>query len=374
MITIGVDAHKQVHVALALDDAGRELADWRGPNSAAGWEQLFQWAGAWQSELQWGIEGAWGYGRGLSQFLVAAGQRVYEVNARWIALGRRRARKSDKTDQLDARAIAQMVRQEEEKLPKIQQEDQTTLLELMTIERERALAEATRLRNQIHALLLNLDPQYPTVLKNLKSGKSLNILENYTIQYENLVQQERASSVRRLAQRLRLALDQAAELARRIREQAAQYAGPLTQLCGVSLLTAGALAGILGPGQRFGSDAQLAAYAGVAPIEASSAGLTRHRLSRGGNRRLNSIIYRIALTQAHHHPEARAYLNRRVSEGKTPREARRALKRYIVRAVWKLWQECSLAQREVNTRTVGSTENLAGSRCQQEGMAMTMVS
>jgi transposase len=249
MITIGVDAHKRVHVALALDDAGRELAYWRGPNSVTGWEQLFEWAQAWQAELQWGIEGAWGYGRGLAQFLVAASQRVYEVNPRWTALGRKRARKSDKTDRLDARAIAQMVRQEEEGLPAIQQEDQTTLLDLMTTERERALAEATRLRNQIHALLLHLDPQYPIVLKDLKSKKSLSILENYPLPDRNLVQQERALLVRRLAQRLRLALDQAAELARRIRKQAAQQALPLTRLCGVNLLTAGALAGILGPGQ-----------------------------------------------------------------------------------------------------------------------------
>jgi hypothetical protein len=142
-----------------------------------------------------------------------------------------------------------MVRQEEEGLPAIQQEDQTTLLDLMTTERERALAEATRLRNQIHALLLHLDPQYPIVLKDLKSKKSLRILENYPLPDRNLAQQERALLVRRLAQRLRLALDQAAELARRIRKQAAQQALPLTRLCGVNLLTAGALAGIVGPGQ-----------------------------------------------------------------------------------------------------------------------------
>ncbi|MFQ6029794.1 MAG: transposase [Dehalococcoidia bacterium] len=128
MVTIGVDAHKQVHVALALDDAGREQDSWRGPNNATGWEELLRWAEAWLSDLEWGIEGAWGYGRGLAQFLVAACQRVYEVNARWTALGRKGARKSDKTDRLDARAIAQMVRQEEEKLPAIQREDQTTLV------------------------------------------------------------------------------------------------------------------------------------------------------------------------------------------------------------------------------------------------------
>jgi transposase len=202
----------------------------------------------------------------------------------------------------------------------------------------------------------------------------LDILENYSAQDLNPIQQERALSVCRLAQRLRLALDQAAELARRIKKQAAQHVLPLTRLCGINLLTAGVLAGILGPGQRFGSEAQLAAYAGVAPLEASSAGITRHRLSRAGNRRLNSIIYRIALTQADHHPEARAYLDRRVSEGKTRREALRALKRYIVRAVWKRWQECGLAQLRGSNRAAGSTEKLAESFCQQEWMAIRMVS
>ena len=98
--------------------------------------------------------------------------------------------------------------------------------------------------------------------------------------------------------------------------------------------------GVLGPGGRFSTDAELAAYAGVAPLETSSAGLTRHRLNRGGNRRLNAILYRIALTQARCSPEAKAYLARCVSEGKSRREAIRALKRFIPRAIWRLWQEC----------------------------------
>jgi transposase len=94
------------------------------------------------------------------------------------------------------------------------------------------------------------------------------------------------------------------------------------------------------PGRRFATDAQLAAYAGVAPLEASSAGTVRHRLNRGGNRRLNAILYRIALTQARYSSEARTYLDRRVAEGKTRREALRALKRFLIRAIWRLWQEC----------------------------------
>ena len=88
------------------------------------------------------------------------------------------------------------------------------------------------------------------------------------------------------------------------------------------------------------NDAALAAYAGVSPLEASSAGAVRHRLNRGGNRRLNAILYMIALSQARHSEQAKVYLARRVSEGKTRREAIRALKRYLVRAIWRLWQEC----------------------------------
>jgi transposase len=136
-------------------------------------------------------------------------------------------------------------------------------------------------------------------------------------------------------------LDQVAQLTARIRELA-QAAGlePLTQVFGINLLTAAALAGILGPGLRFASDADLAAYAGAAPLEASSAGAVRHRLNRGGNRQLNSILHRIAVTQARHATEGRAYLDRRRADGKTRREAIRALKRFLVRRIWHLWVHC----------------------------------
>jgi len=340
VIFVGVDAHKKVHVAMALDEAGQEIGEWSGPNSAAGWQSLSLWAAALSTSRIWGIEGAWSYGRGLAQQLVAEGETVYEINARWTALGRRRARRPGKTDRLDARAVALFVRQEAPGLPKVAAEDATAVLDLLTTEREAALAEATRLRNQIHALLLQLDPEYKARFPNLRSRTTLTRLEKYTPVGKGPLPAQRAAAVRRLAKRLRLALSQADELAREIEANVADFA-PLTRLCGVNLLTAGSLAGILGPGRRFSSDAQLAAYAGVAPLEASSAGLVRHRLNRGGNRRLNTVLYRIALTQAHHLPAARDYLERRVTEGKTRREARRALTRYIVRAVWRLWQECT---------------------------------
>src|SRR5438093_9215949 len=142
---------------MAVDAAGRELGEWRGPNRPSGWLELSEWARARGEELQWGVEGAWSYGRRLAQYLLARGQVVYEINPKWTAFGRRRGRRQGKTDGLDARAVALLVRQEAPGLPRVEREDSTALLDLWTTEREGAVAEATRLRNQIHAILLHLD-------------------------------------------------------------------------------------------------------------------------------------------------------------------------------------------------------------------------
>jgi transposase len=340
MLTIGVDAHKGVHVAVAVDAAGREVARWRGPNSVDGWRQLAAWAAGLGGARRWGIEGAWNDGRGLAQHLIGEGAEVYEVNPRWTAAGRRAARRRDKSDRLDARAVALLVWREAASLPAVAAEDDTAVLELLVSERAGALAEATRLRNRLHQLLLQLDPEYARHLPARTSQAGLRAVEGYATVADSAVQQHRAAAVRRLAQRLRLALAQAKALAAQIGALAARHCAPLTERCGVGLLTAGALAGILGPGRRFGSDAQLAAYAGVAPLEASSAERVRHRLNRTGNRRRNAILHRIALTQARCSPAARAYLERRVREGKTRREAVRALKRFLARAIWRQWQRC----------------------------------
>ncbi len=346
MITIGVDAHKRVHMAVALDAAGREVARWRGANSADGWQQLLVWSTALGARCRWGIEGAWNYGRGLAHHLVAAGAEVYEVNPRWTALERQRARKPDKSDRLDARAVALLVWREAAALPAVAIDDDTATLDLLVAEREDLVAETTRLYNQVHHLLPQLDPGYATRLPKLQTQAGLRALEVYATADGAPTQQQRAAAVRRLAQRLKLALEQIKAVTAEIEALAAPRFAPLTAICGISLLTAGALAGILGPGRRFRSDAQLAAYAGVAPVEASSAERVRHRLNRGGNRRLNAIVYRIALTQLRCSPAAQAYLARRIGEGKTRREAVRALKRYIVRAIWRQWQACQATPAE----------------------------
>ena len=351
MITIGVDAHKRVHVAVAFDTGGREVGVWSGPNTPGSWSRLRTWAASLGEPRMWGIEGAWNYGRGLAQHLVGAGETVYEVNARWTALQRRGARRPGKSDRLDAHAVAQFVRREAPHLPRVQPDDVTATLDLLARERATAQSDATRLRNQIHALLLQLDPVYKDHLPNVRSRAWIEAVARYRRTASDVLAEVRSASVRRLAQRLRQVADQIDSLSLQIRTLATEAGfAPLTRICGINLLTAGTLAGMLGPGQRFASDAALAAYAGVAPLEASSAGLVRHRLNRGGNRQLNAVLHMIALTQMRSWPPARAYIDRRVSEGKSQREARRALKRYLIRAIWQAWKTCAPADALANAR------------------------
>lgn len=247
MITIGVDAHKAIHVALALDEAGRELGEWRGPNSREGWRALADWAKALGESSQWGIEGAWSNGRGLAQYLVGLEVTVFEINARWTARERRNSRKPGKSDRLDARAVARCVREEAPKLPIVNAEDDTVVLDLLCNEREAAVAESTRLRNQIHALLLLVDPGYQWHMPSLTTAAGVAALRDYASpSADGPLQDHRAASIRRLALRLQLAQDQAEDLADQIRALARSKYEPLTRLCGVNLLTAGALAGMLG--------------------------------------------------------------------------------------------------------------------------------
>ena len=123
-------------------------------------------------------------------------------------------------------------------------------------------------------------------------------------------------------------------LDRELERRTAETAPALLELPGCGAITAAKLLAEIGPIGRFETDAQLARHGGVAPLEASSGRVQRHRLDRGGNRQLNCALYRIAITQARYHPAARAYLERKQAEGKSRREAIRCLKRQLVRVVF----------------------------------------
>jgi hypothetical protein len=350
MLTPGGDAHKRVHGAVALDAVGRERGRRRAPNAAAGWQELLAWAAGLEgpeAPRRWGAAGAWGSGRGLARPLVEAGEAVSGVSPRRTAEARPRARRPGTGDALGAPAGARLVLGDAATLPAVGAAAEPAGLALLTTERAAAGAAGTRRRSRRRALLLQLDPEHRAHLPALATKAGPAAREGHTAPRPRRLDQARAAAVRRLAQRLRPAADQAAALAQQIGAQVQTSCVARTRRRGVNLklLPAGARAGLLGPGPRFRTEAHPAADAGGAPLEASSAGRVRQRLNRGGHRRPNALLYRIALTQARSSPPAQAYLARRTAAGKRPREALRALKRHPARAVWRRWQE-GLATRE----------------------------
>jgi transposase len=342
MVTIGVDAHRRMLFVVLVDDQGQERQHWQLRNTRADWTAVL----AEVEELsagdvrQWGIEGSGHAGRGLAQLLVSQQEVVYEINPRLTAQSRARSRRRDKSDHADALAIARLVVQEAGQLPRIWPDDATTPLALLTQERDRLQVDLTRLRNRLHADLVVFEPIERQHLPKLTTRAGLETLLAWDEARLGLTAQIQLQRIQRQVRRMLGLTDDLETVSAQLRTLSRPVCGPLRELVGIGALHAGMLAGYLGPGQRFASDAQLARYAGVAPLEVSSAGRVRHRLNRTGHRKLNEIIHRIALVQAQRYAPAKAYLARRQAEGKTWREAMRALKRYIVRAIFQAWTRC----------------------------------
>ena len=181
MVTIGGDAHTRMHAPVAVDDASVILGTWRGSNTLAAWQALHVWAHPFPAPHQWGIEGAWNYGRGVAQYLGTQGETIYEINPRWTAHRRRGARTPGKSDRLDAHAVTKLVREEAATLPRVTAEDESTLLDLRVTERDAIVAETTRLRNQLHQLLLQTTPTSAEQIPSLTSKAGLRALEAYTV-------------------------------------------------------------------------------------------------------------------------------------------------------------------------------------------------
>lgn len=336
VIVVGVDPHKFLLRAEALDGQGKSLGSWEGKNAADAYIECVAWVQSLGNEVCVGIEGAYGFGRGLGRALVSAELVVFDINPRWTAAYRRTARRSHKNDSYDARAAALVVLRDGEDLPRFLLDEAAVTLDLLTAERDSHIAEMTRRRNRLHAHLgaLNLP------VRGLSTRSALLKLQEGLPASAEGHDRVLLEVVHRHIARLLQDHAELDRLTKEVEQLAAEHYGGLTEIVGVGLVTAAVLAAELGAPSRFTSDAQLAAYTGVAPIEASSAGGTRHRLNRGGNRRLNAVFYRIALTQCRTDPRAHAYIARRRAEGRTAREALRCLKRYIARAVFQAWRRC----------------------------------
>jgi transposase len=204
-------------------------------------------------------------------------------------------------------------------------------LKLLVDHREDLVDERRRAQQRLRWHLHQLDPSFFVPARRLDRAMHLDRVSRWLARREQDVQ---ARIARELVTRCRLLTRSIVELDCELERRTVGLAPALRELPGCGTLTAAKLLAEVGPIDRFNSDAQLARHSGVAPLEASSGRVQRHRLDRGGNRQLNAAFYRMAITQARYHPAARAYLERKQAEGKSRREAIRCLKRQLARVVF----------------------------------------
>ncbi len=328
MTAIGIDTHKDSLAACIVDELGGPQAERTFANDAAAHAALWEWVQATAPAATIGIEGSSRYGAAAARFLLAAGATVREVPPQLTYRERGRTRLPGKSDPGDALAIARITARERS-LPPVRLSDRTVDIRMLVEAREDAIAEAVRVRNRPHADLVILVPGYSASVANLVSLRNR---QRAGVMLRGREGIQVVLARRRLA-KLRLLDREARSLEAQIRELVGEH--PLLEMHGVGLLTAAKLIAEAGDVRRFHSVDAFAMLAGVAPIPASSGQTQRMRLNRGGNRQLNRAFHTIAMVQAVRYPPARAFLARKAAEHKSGREGIRALKRQLVRSVFR---------------------------------------
>lgn len=331
MAAIGIDTHKRTLAACALDDVGVIRDERVVACDADGFVALAAWIGEQAPAARIGVEGSASYGAPVARYLVGLGYDVREVPPQLSRRERGRTRRAGKSDPGDALAIARVTLREPD-LPPVRLEDRSEELGLLVDARDEVVGAQTRARNRLHAHLVVLLPGYARTANHLVSRRQLGAIEAALAPLGGT----RAGLARDLLAEVRGLGHRSDELERRIAVLVAGH--PLLGLAGVGVLTAARLVAEAGDIGRFRSSDAFAMLAGVAPIPASSGESRRMRLNRGGNRRLNRALYTVALSQAWHHPPARAYLERKRSAGMSWAEALRCLKHRISRPVFRLLQ------------------------------------
>lgn len=330
---IGVDTHKLTLSAAVLNAAGGclELLEVRA--DAGGHRQLMALASRYPAPLLWAVEGTGSYGASLTEHLSAAGQTVTEVDR-----PKRSPRKRGKSDEIDAIRAGRDALSMPRLNPPRRRQTREQLRILLTT-RQELVNNRTRLANHLMQLVITASEGLRSRFLDFGShgGQRLvrNCLASRCRPSMGAEDRTRLATMRELAHMIRDLSTSADRYEREIQTLVEQMAPGLCAQPGLGTLTAAQILIAWSHAGRVSSEAAFAALAGVAPIPASSGQTVRHRLNRGGDRKLNAALHIVVLTRSRYHQTTRDYIARRTAEGKTRREIRRCLKRYLARQLFR---------------------------------------
>jgi transposase len=332
---IGVDTHRDTHRMELASPTGAVIAVTNITNDSRGFAQFLEWVfqHAPGPRLAVVIEGTRSYGVGLARTAATAGLAVIEAQQPSRAARRGRG----KSDPIDAHLAALYgLGLPVERLPTPRADGDREALRILLAARRDITTAATAQTNRLRALLRDgTDQDKALASGTLTSTKLARLIRRRGPAATSREQLIRHAEIRRLALALQQADRELVTNRATVASIVDDLAPGLTRRFGVGPISAAqAVVSFSHPG-RCRDDAAFAALAGTSPLQASSGRTIRHRLNRGGDRALNRALHTIALTRMRDCPRTRAYVARRTAEGKTAREIRRCLKRYIARELYR---------------------------------------
>ena len=335
-VIIGVDTHKDQHVAVAIDGRGVRLGEKYVPATTCGYKELERWSRSLGAIHSFGIEGTGSYGAGVARFMTGLGYVVIEVNRPDRSV-RYRKGKSDPTDaEMAARAALSGVAYATPKSGK----GEVEMIRMLKSTKDSAVKARTQTVNQMKALVLTAPAELREMLDDLTTSALAKRCRNFRTSRLDDPKAAAKYALRSLACRYRQLSDEVRNLEAEIERLTLSVAPALVEAFGVGPDTAATLLIAAGSNpDRLRTEAAFASLCGVNPIPASSGKTNRHRLNRGGDRQANAALYRIVVVRLRYELRTQAYMQRRTEEGMSKRDIIRCLKRYVAREVYSAIQK-----------------------------------
>jgi len=329
MVTFGVDVHKRTHTVVVVDERGLKVGERTIGTTTKDHLGLLRWAVQFGDGRAWAVEDCRHLSRRLERDLLAAGESIVRVPPKLMAATRNSARTFGKSDPIDALAVARAALREAD-LPVARLDGPEREVRLLVDHRESLIAERTRMICRLRWHLHELDPSWEPNARALDRASAYDAIEAHLAGRLGVV----ARLARVLVARCREITSEIDQLTGEITELVERLAPSLIAIPGCGALTAAKIVGETAGVTRFKSKDAYARHNGTAPLPVWSSNKARHRLSRTGNRQLNTALHRIAMTQARCHPPAKAMMTRRKESGDSGREALRILKRRLSDVVY----------------------------------------
>lgn len=371
---VGIDTHKDFHLALACNRFEEKLGFWKVQNNLLGikkFEKQIEVLAHQKKSLTtiFGIENSRGNGELLTQYLLNNDNIVYEVNPVRTHLSRQKTIFRDKSDIKDAEKIVAELTRKLEELPFLTKKSENplyTALQELSLYRDELVKEKTAIKNQLHNLFHKDNPDYKNKFKTVFSQKAIRYwsfrAKRRERKNENLLCSTRATLMRSKIKRLKQLNQEREIVEEKLESLVAKTGQNLKTIPGIDTVATARIIGETKDISRFKGADKYVRYAGIAPRESSSGKKIKFRKSKSGNRRLNQTIYLIALTQIRTIPQVKEYFIKKISEGKSRKQAITCVMRRIAVIIYGILRTQGAWQGKANLNQNSSKQLFSGNQ------------